>query len=87
MWTVAAPAPFGLSAGGGASVRLCLASQNSVLVLLLFINQVHGVCAYRASKHMSSQYLAVGPPPFIAHTITFLLTQQLVFHEDWYHQT
>lgn len=53
-------------------------------MLLLFINPVHGVCAYRANKHISSQCL--GPPPFITHTITFLLTQQLVFHEDWYHQ-
>lgn len=58
----------GLAQAVGHASRLCLSSQNSVLALLLFINQVHGVCAYRASKQTYRPISGCGPPPFIAHT-------------------
>lgn len=51
----------GLARAVGHACRQCLfehCSQNPVPKLLVFINQVRGVCAYRANKHHTVQYLA-----------------------------
>lgn len=62
---------------GAVSALLEHCSQNPVPKLLVFINQVRGVCAYRANKHHTVQYLSGcysrPPPSFFARAISLIL--------------